>query len=534
MSLSASTGAQRCLASSGKRCFAARREVSVSWRARPGVLWVGLRCRGGASATISLQVAPSASLLVDDPDGQLEGGCWHMVRGVVPRLRYLELFAMATAWVHDHLFRRAPAPGPGACDPGVVRVPRETLRAEASAIMTRVYDLFRGLARLAAELCAPTPRRIALRFLPHLRFRIYQRLLADPTGWLAQLAETEPGVLIFALALVERGGELAVAGEALLAGVQAGQRLPRLLDEALLTWSEVGGRFADVEEHDLPGFSWVELRTASPARCAELRALQRLLIRRAGFRVPTTTLLLPPPPVLVPEDIPSTTLANARWFKVVKSLPRHQEILEPAARRSLRALARLASRQYEAFYAWRSRWGGRRAEELADYLLATGRCPPREADLLGLLDEAQRWHGRFGEDQGPGRRLTLAGAAQIRLPRLGVALPASSELVVRSLDTAQELGEEGARLHHCVATRLNAALAGRCYLFSVLAAGEPLTLELVRQGGQVRPGDLRGVANAAASPAQRRLLEPWLQQVCGTLPDHWLEARELGDDDLPE
>lgn len=79
---------------------------------------------------------------------------------------------------------------------------------------------------------------------------------------------------------------------------------------------------------------------------------------------------------------------------------------------------------------------------------------------------------------------------------------------VRPLTTAGELVAEGQRMRHCVASYLDACLAGRYRLFTVEhpETGAPAaTIGLRQQGGEWQLGQVRGPHNAAAGPAMEML-----------------------------
>jgi hypothetical protein len=79
---------------------------------------------------------------------------------------------------------------------------------------------------------------------------------------------------------------------------------------------------------------------------------------------------------------------------------------------------------------------------------------------------------------------------------------------VRPLTTAGALVAEGRRMRHCVASYVNACLAGQYRLFTVEhpETGEPAaTIGLRRRDGEWQLGQVRGPNNAAAGPALEQL-----------------------------
>ncbi|MBM4321173.1 MAG: hypothetical protein FJ125_14790, partial [Deltaproteobacteria bacterium] len=465
----------------GSERFAAAGRVELTWWKYPGGLRLLLQAGSDVRAEVALWLGQEAWLSVHDDRLTLVRTHWHMLRGFSPRVRYHELFAWATCWVHRELYGWHPLRTPAEPRPRWAEEVRREKKAEASRTMRAIYRILRDLAVHAASQCDQAARGAVLAFCPHLRFRLYQRLVGDAGGRLLQLSAACPGVLIFALALIEQGGAQAEVGEIVLRRVQAGVRLPRLLDEAVQGWAAAAVATPKVGQGNP---AWLRLTEGGAAERERICRQQKLLIRRAGPRVPTTLLWLPPPLAFAPEDIPRARRANARWYKAMKE---HAGLLasgDQASAPMLHALSLFVSRQAEnLFRALPRRQRVRQALGLLyDYLLATRRRPGRERDPAVLLGEAYRWHERL---HGPGG---AAGAAALDpVEAAGLALPTLPDsewswpgIEVRPLRTALDLAEEGRRMHHCVATRLSAALAGSCYLYGVQVEGEPLTVEVQR------------------------------------------------------
>ncbi|MSP17539.1 MAG: hypothetical protein EXR73_13190, partial [Myxococcales bacterium] len=381
-----------------------------------------------------LRVDAGAELVAGDD----ETSQWSMVRGLSLR-RSRDAFAEVTRQMHGALF---PMERPRRAE----RVRRPAAEVEAArATMRRVYGRVRELAIAAADRCVPAPREIALRFLPHLRFRVYQYLVRDPTGRLAQLAATAPGALIFALALVERGGRCARAGERMLGDVVAGRRLRQLLDEAITSWADAASDRIVRAEGESSRFNgvWQRLLDLSPPRRASALAAQRLLVLRAGPQVPTTLLFLPPPVWFAPEDIPTAVRANARWYRVMKGswvTLRDGDARDPARP----AIVRFASRHAAALAGGSDRSIRDTLGQLADYAVATGRRPGRCTDPTAVVEESGRWHARLaragelaeleriaGLDAG-----TLTSGGDLALPPAPLAAWTRGSATVRPLVTA--------------------------------------------------------------------------------------------------
>jgi hypothetical protein len=256
--------------SEGLTTFGAARRVRVLVHRGPAELRAWLIQDSGDSYTIRLRGQHPASLRVCTVQGHANGvtehlpHAWAMTRGPRRVAATRDPFLMATKWVYRALYPpRDGAPG----DP------------DARGTMRRVYATLASVARDAAAACEPAARAIVMRFQPHLRFWLYRHLVADPSGRLAQLASVCPGALIFSFAL-ERSGyaDQKAAGARLLGAVIAGQRLARVLSEAVGAWAAGASEraFADVERIDpvrIPARSGRRFRRDPGADSAMTRAL---------------------------------------------------------------------------------------------------------------------------------------------------------------------------------------------------------------------------------------------------------------------
>jgi hypothetical protein len=306
-------------------------------------------------------------------------------------------------------------------------------------------------------------------------------------------------------------GEAVSAGERLLERVQGGVRLDRVLDAACR--EQVTVQRDDAEGADVP----------DPAEVDRLRRAWRILLRRAGPRVPPDVLRRAPPLGLVPDDIPTAPRANARWFRVMLGLELLQDRYRWDGHPALLALSRLVSGQVDALVTAPPRRLHPRTKLmlLCDHLVARPLAPARSRGVAALLAEAIAWHEALhrpplegiedwtgatyqpAEDLPPYRPLPLPEV----LPEAG------PDLVVRPLETVGALIAEGRRMHHCVATRASDALAGRCHLFSAEVEGQPLTVEVTVRGRDLRVGDVSGPCNRPPTREEWAVLEPWLKAL---------------------
>lgn len=453
----------------------------------------------GRRITVELRVRhPAIAAITRAPRGpSYDAQPWAMVRGVAPYSRG-DVLSQALRAVRRLLraaYRTAAAP--------------VAARAEATS---QVREVLRVAATAAVARCDPAAHRLAMRFLPHLRFRVYGRLVADRSGRLADLVSTCPGALIFALALIERTAlpGAAAAGERLLADAIAGRRLDPAIDDAIDGWLA-----ATAPPGPSPldgGVIWYRARPA--AEVARVRREQRLLIRRAGPRVASTSLWLPPPFALVPEDIPRGVAANARWFRVMKASVLTVIRLPTIAPALQDELARFLSRHAAVFGRGERAAVLARLHEVVDFARATGRWPRRAQDPARVLEAARRWHAwlQGGLATAPvgidwDRRLPCP-----TLPALG--LP---EVELAPITTARELRDEGLAMRHCVATRLADIVAGRVIACRGVVAGERVTVELVRHDAGWTLGDARCAANQLPRPDTMRRIQRWAQLAAAVL-----------------
>ena len=190
--------------------------------------------------------------------------------------------------------------------------------AQRTGLLRRCRRFLNDLLAHAAAACDPIVRELALRFRPSVRLRIYESVVGDPTGRVAQLAETCPGGLLFALALrSEPARDLRAAGDRLLSDAVAGCPIDRALDEAIEVWvgsTHTSGRLRQARWLG----AWQRIDSMTPAERRKVLAQKRLLIRRAGRLVNPFLLLLPPPLAFAPDDVPEAPRANARWYAILQ------------------------------------------------------------------------------------------------------------------------------------------------------------------------------------------------------------------------
>lgn len=437
------------------------------------------------------------------------------------------------------LWNGLPAAGWNRCDPFLQtswwmywrqRQRFGTRSSEVRRTMREAYAVLRDTAVFAAGLCDPSARRLALRFNPHARWWIYRALVRDPKGYLAQAWHAHPGVALFAYALEEIGERLPSphAATRLVDGLECGRRLRHLVDEAVEAWSAIAstecGRGDDL---DAP---WMRMEQASAAERSRILAEQRLLVLRAGPRVPTAKMWLPPPLGFVPEDVPRRVRANAAWFKVAKSVPIALGPIEGVGLAKGTRFARFLSRNAVALDAL-ARRQQRRASffvgDLVDYCRAEDHFPDRDAELERVLDASAHWHLLFRwvpmPEPGPNDQLAGSGIREASIDRPLAPLPCTWEglpqahgkgaLKIEPITTLGDLLDEGRHMHHCVASRAFLAIDGKAWFFSAQHHGERLTVEVRRARGGWRVSEMRRFANGTPTWAEHAAVDAWLTSV---------------------
>jgi hypothetical protein len=148
--------------------------------------------------------------------------------------------------------------------------------------------------------------------------------------------------------------------------------------------------------------------------------------------------------------------------------------------------------------------------------------------LAGLADRAIRWHqSRQQEQQAAMQRLYGPDALTARPP---VAPPEDPR--IRFLDTVAAVCAEAEQMRHCVASYLDLAIGGNCYLFHVSYQGEEATIEV---GGEGKVRQAQGPRNQPNRAARwgKRVLNRW----AASFPQPVYPARRMAcpplEDDVP-
>jgi len=420
---------------------------------------------------------------------------------------------------------------------GFKPLPMERLWAKGT--MQRFYALMKELATHAVSTCDPGAHANAMRFLPHLRFRLYRELHRDRTGRIGQVAHTQPGVVIFALGLMEgiwaledSKQELRVAGRRTLDGIIAGEPLKRLLDEALEAW--VAAVVAMPKDQLLPrgikptSTMWLQFADAGTSERLRLFNQMRLLVRRAGSQVPGSLLLLPPPIAFAPDDIPLKVRANARWYRLMRS---NGALLAPLAglEAEQHALGMFLSKHAPRLGKFSRRHRALTATFLHEYACQTGHLPTRRSALKPFVRVAGDWYlARLQEQELQDNPIdgtdSLASchdvAEDVVFPVLPVRPHDRGGFSIAPIRTPAELRREGAELAHCVSQFTRQAATGTAHFYSVRGPGTRLTLQVRRRGeSNLDLVELKGYRNRQPTPTELRMARDWINAAERDLTD---------------
>jgi hypothetical protein len=148
-------------------------------------------------------------------------------------------------------------------------------------------------------------------------------------------------------------------------------------------------------------------------------------------------------------------------------------------------------------------------------------------NLPGLTDRAIRWHRDRHEEHMQAMRQHYGADTPTMPPPL--ALPAIEG--VRFLDTVSEVCAEAERMGHCVASYIDLAVQGNCYLFHVTYKGEEATVEVGCEGKVRQSQGPRNLRNRASAWG-KRLLNRWAAMLpsggyCGRRYSAALDGDEI-------
>lgn len=318
-------------------------------------------------------------------------------------------------------------------------------------------------------------------FHPGVRAFVYKCVASDPTGRIAQLVHTCPGLL-----LLLAHPTAVDARPAALAQVVAGEPLARVIRETVAA-------------------------VHSPASARWQAEARRLRVARAApslnCGVLLDTELLP----IVPEDIPRDLRARESWFDWQWTVSDLGHVPEAV----LHGFATFASCHFatlEELIRQRCRdLADREAAlgQLIDYLRGTARVLTRRTSPARVLADCDAWHAReeWECDARPETPLPAEPWACHGRWRQG-------RDEIAPLRTVADLQAESRQMQHCVVTHTRPALAGDVAIFHAEILGSALTIE-ISAGSHNIPAltEASGIRNARPGPAQLAVIGDWLEDL---------------------
>lgn len=183
--------------------------------------------------------------------------------------------------------------------------------------------------------------------------------------------------------------------------------------------------------------------------------------------------------------------------------PDHGKLLQHAKAGQVReALDRLSRHLRQPLDARKADDVKQLVQFLADYPDSHG------GNIIGLTERAIRWHRDRQEEHMNAMRQHYGAETPTMVPP--IPLPELPE--VRFLDTVSAVCGEAERMHHCVASYIDLAVQGNCYLFHVQHKGDEATVEVGCEGKVRQAQGPRNLRNRA-SVWGRRVLNRWAKQL---------------------
>ena len=364
-----------------------------------------------------------------------------------------------------------------------------SLEESVAPYMVQMKNSLRKVQLHLASLLVSSAAQAASRFPQsgRMRWAIYELGANDPTGRVIQMANTCPGILIFAKGLGDRDRR---AHDHVLNMIVSGVKQQQIIEYAVEAWQK--------------------MELAEPATLAN----QRLRIQLAGPLIPSSLLWEQPTGNIVGEDIPSDREDNLIWFQMQKaaSIVAERIILPSQSAAFLGFVSRHAielhqmAKQGENTLDWFLR-------NLVDYVVATGRSPGRKTSPRRLVLECHEWHLTEPKDNtgfSPNQPLNNGPLGKRKRWKTR-----SGEIVF--LETVGQLITEAQKMANCVSTHSTVAVSGLAQIFHGCFDGEPVTIEISFKNDRPVLIEARGVANAPISPLANREISEWLDTL-ETLP----------------
>jgi hypothetical protein len=158
---------------------------------------------------------------------------------------------------------------------------------------------------------------------------------------------------------------------------------------------------------------------------------------------------------------------------------------------------------------------------LADY------PEPHAGNLVGLAERAIRWHRAQQHEQTAAMRRYYGGQTAVMAPPID--LPGAAG--VSFLRTVAAICAEAEQMQHCVASYVELAVRGNCYLFHVRHKGEEATIEVGCEGRVRQAQGPRNQRNAAAAWG-KRVLARWAAKLPPPAAAQQ-QGYHLGNEEIP-
>jgi len=136
---------------------------------------------------------------------------------------------------------------------------------------------------------------------------------------------------------------------------------------------------------------------------------------------------------------------------------------------------------------------------------------PFRGRLASLTNRAIHWHATYD----PMEQSPVNATLQDDLPVMSPTIPLPVIPEVQFLKTVGDIRKEGAQMRHCIASYIDKAISGDCYLFHIDYAGECASVE-VDPVGRVRQSCGPGNSKNRATQFGIQVLQQW---------GHWLPNR---------
>jgi hypothetical protein len=171
----------------------------------------------------------------------------------------------------------------------------------------------------------------------------------------------------------------------------------------------------------------------------------------------------------------------------------------------------------------------RKAAHVRQLMQFLADCPEAHGgNVVGLAERAIRWHRKQQHQQTAAMRLYYGGQTAVTAPPIDLPVAPG----VSFLATVAAICTEAEQMQHCVASYIELAVRGNCYLFHVRHKGEEATVEVGCEGRVRQAQGPRNQRNAAAVWG-KRVLGRWAARLPAPTAEQQKGYSPLGDDEVP-